>query len=376
MKILISINTSWNIYNFRVELIKALQSKGHQIIALAPKDEYITKLETLGIKCIDINMNQQGINPFHDLKLIRDYYSIFKTIQPDLILSYTIKPNIYGNLAARMLTIPTINNISGLGTIFIKKTIVSYIGRLLYKIGLASSSHVFFQNNEDRQLFLKHKLIKSTKNSVIPGSGVDITYFKSNRTTNQGNRFLFVGRLIRDKGVIEFLEAALRVLQTYPNKQFFLAGELGYNNNTALTKSKLDYYLNQPSQIQYLGKTDDIKSLLSEVDVMVLPSYREGLSKSLIEAAAMSLPIITTDVPGCREVVEHNFNGILCEAQSISSLENAMLDMILLSNETRHLMGLNGRLKIVNNFSNATVINTYLQQIKTIFSLQKLNHEN
>lgn len=376
MKIIISLNTTWNIYNFRLELIKVLQSKGHEVIALAPKDEYAAKLEALGIKCIDIKINQQGINPFHDLKLIRDYYSIFKTIQPDLILSYTIKPNIYGNLAARMLTIPTINNISGLGTLFIKKTIISYVGRLLYKIGLASSSHVFFQNNEDRQLFIKYKLINATKNSVIPGSGVDTTYFTSNRTTNLGNRFLFVGRLIRDKGVIEFLEAALKILQKYPNKQFFLVGELGYNNNTALSKLDLDYYLDQSSQIQYLGKSDDIKSILREADVMVLPSYREGLSKSLIEAASMSLPIVTTNAPGCREVVEQDFNGILCQVQSISSLENAILEMILLSNETRHLMGLNGRLKIIEKFSNTIVIKTYLQQIKTIFLFQNLNHEN
>ena len=376
MKILISINTFWNIYNFRVELINALQSKGHEVIALAPKDAYATKLEALGVKCVNINMNQQGINPFGDLKLIRDYYSIFKMIQPDLILSYTIKPNIYGNLAAKILAIPTINNISGLGTIFIKKTLVSYVGRLLYKIGLTCSSHVFFQNNEDQQLFIKYKLIKPTKNSVIPGSGVDTTYFKSNRTTNLGNRFLFVGRLIRDKGVIEFLEAALKILQTYPDKQFLLIGELDCNNKTALNKSSLDYYLNQSSQIQYLGKTDDIKSLLSEVDVMVLPSYREGLSKSLTEAASMSLPIITTDVPGCREVVEHKFNGILCQVKSMSSLENAILEMILLSNETRHSMGLKGRLKIIDTFSNTIVIKTYLQQIKDIFTHQNLNHEN
>jgi len=376
LKIIISLNTTWNIYNFRLELIKVLQSKGHEVVALAPKDAYVEKLKVLGVKCININMNQQGINPFRDLKLIRDYYSIFKMIQPDLILSYTIKPNIYGNLAAKILAIPTINNISGLGTLFIKKTIVSYIGRLLYKIGLASSSHVFFQNNEDRQLFIKYKLIKPTKNSVIPGSGVDTTYFKSNRTNNLGNRFLFVGRLIRDKGVIEFLEAALKILQTYPDKQFLLIGELDCNNKTAFNKSSLDYYLNQSSQIQYLGKTDDIKSILSEVDVMVLPSYREGLSKSLIEAASMSLPIITTDVPGCREVVEHKFNGILCQAKSMSSLENAILEMILLSNETRHSMGLKGRLKIIDTFSNTIVIKTYLQQIKYIFTHQNLNHEN
>ena len=376
MILLISVNTSWNAYNFRKKLILSLLENKHQVYVLAPFDCYTPKLELFGLTCIDIKINQNGVNPLVDFQLIRNYYQVFKKVNPDLILSYTIKPNIYGNLAARMLSIPTINNISGLGTIFIKKTVISYIGRLLYKIGLASSSHVFFQNNEDRQLFIKYKLIKSTKNSVIPGSGVDTTYFKSNRTTNLGNRFLFVGRLIRDKGVIEFLDAALKILQTYPHKQFFLIGELDCNNKTALNKSNLDYYLNQSSQIQYLGKTDDIKSILGEVDVMVLPSYREGLSKSLIEAAAMSLPIITTDVPGCREVVEHKFNGILCQAKSTSSLENAILDMILLSNETRHFMGLNGRLKVIDTFSNTIVIKTYLQKIKNIFTHQNLNHEN
>lgn len=371
MKIILSLNTTWNIYNFRVGLIKALQFQGHKVIALAPKDEYVDKLKALGVCCVNIKMNQQGVNPLRDLKLIRDYYSIFKTIQPDLILSYTIKPNIYGNLAAMLLTIPTINNISGLGTLFIKTTVVSYVGRLLYKIGLAYSSHVFFQNNEDRQLFIKANFIKSKSSSVIPGSGIDTTYFMPIRirTTNPGNRFLFVGRLIRDKGVIEFLEAALKILETYPNKQFLLVGELDSNNKTSLNKSDLNYYLNQSSQIQYLGKTDDIKSLLDSVDVMVLPSYREGLSKSLLEAAAMKLPIITTDVVGCRDVVEHGLNGFLCQAKSVSSLEKVILDMINLSSKTRHSMGVKGRFKVIKEFSSRMVINTYLEQIKKIKSL-------
>jgi len=368
LKILISINSSWNIYNFRLSLIKRLISEGFEVFGLAPKDEYVYNLEDLGIPCFDININQNGINPISDLQLIRDYIQVFKKIKPDLILSYTIKPNIYGNLAAYILGIPVVNNISGLGTLFIKSTLTSLIGQELYRISLKFSSHVFFQNSVDRQLFIDKKLINNNISSVIPGSGVDTTHFKSKRTINPGNRFLFVGRLIRDKGVIEFLEAALLVLQTYPDKQFFLAGELGCNNNTALNKLDLDYYLNQSSQIQYLGKTDDIKSLLNEVDVMVLPSYREGLSKSLIEAASMNLPIITTDVPGCRDVVEHSFNGILCQAKSITSLENAILDIILLSNESRHSMGLNGRLKVIEKFSNTIVINTYLQQIKNIYT--------
>lgn len=366
MKILISLNTSWNIYNFRVALIKALHSNGHEVFALAPKDEYMVRLEALGIKCIPIKINPKGINPFTDIYLIRNYYSVFKRLQPDIILSYTIKPNIYGNIAARILHIPVINNISGLGTLFIKTNIISYIGKLFYKFSLKFGSHVFFQNQNDRNLFIKEKLVTASKSSVIPGSGVNTTFFNSSKTSNSGNRFLFVGRLIKDKGVVEYLEASVSILKSHPEKEFLLVGEIGCKNNTALEKTDLEYYLNMSSQIKYLGKTDDIKSLLSSVDIMVLPSYREGLSKSLLEAAAMKLPIITTDVSGCREVVLDGFNGLLCAPKSKLSLEQVMLDMISLPEKTRHSMGVNGRLKVIEEFSDTIVINTYLDRIKTI----------
>lgn len=367
MKIIISINTAWNIYNFRQGLIKAIKAQGHQIIAVSPKDEYVEKLEEMGIQHLSITLDQKGMNPFKDLNLIKQYYTIFKSIRPDLVLSYTIKPNIYGNLAARRLKIPTINNISGLGTLFINSNITSYIGKLLYKIGLSTSKHVFFQNHEDKDLFIQSRLTSLKNSSVIPGSGVDIKHFKSNKSTNKGKRFLFSGRLIGDKGVFEYLEAAIIVLKKYPDIEFILVGEMGVNNKTAISTDDLNGYLEKYSQFKYLGKSDNMPDLLRTIDVMVLPSYREGLSKSLLEASAMKIPIITSDTPGCRDVVTHGYNGFLCKVKSVDSLSKRMKEMIEITEENRIEMGLNGRLRIKEFFSEEMVIKHYLNQINKLY---------
>ena len=367
MKVIISINTTWNIFNFRVGLIKTLQSQGYQVFALSPIDEYVERLEAMGVQHIPIKLDQQGINPFKDLNLIRQYYTIFKSIRPDLILSYTIKPNIYGNLAAKRLKIPTINNISGLGTLFINSNIItSYIGKLLYKIGLSSSKHVFFQNQDDKDLFIQSRLTSDKNSSLIPGSGVNIKHFKSNRITNKGKRFLFSGRLIGDKGIFEYLEAAIIVLKKFPDVEFLLAGELGVNNKTAISVDNLNGHLEKNSQLKYIGKSDNMLELLKTIDVMVLPSYREGLSKSLLEANAMKIPIITSDVPGCRDIVTHGYNGFLCKVKSVDSLARSIEKIIEISNEMRHEMGLNGRIHIEQFFSEEKVINHYLNQVNRL----------
>ena len=367
-KILINLNSSWNVFNFRLGLIKFLQSEGYEVFALAPIDEYVNYLESAGVKCYNISLNQKGVNPITDFILFLQYLRLFNKIKPNLILSYTIKPNIYGNFAARILKIPTINNISGLGTLFIKTNFISSIGKILYKLSLKSSNHIFFQNNNDLELFIKSRLIKPYKCSVIPGSGVNTSIFKQKKKINKGNKFLFVGRLIGDKGVFEYLEAAKQVLLEYPNVEFFLAGELGYNNKTAITKMQLDNYTNSNSQIKYLGKVDDMISLLESIDVVVLPSYREGLSKSLIEAASMSLPIITTDVPGCIDVVENEYNGLICKVKSIKSLENNIKKIIELSADKRHEMGMNGRKIAIAKFEEKIIIQNYLKIIKKVLN--------
>lgn len=366
-KIIINLNSSWNIFNFRLGLIKFLQSEGYEIIALAPKDEYLKHLKAAGIKCYNVYMNQKGTNPITDFFLFLQYLRLFNKLKPILILSYTIKPNIYGNFAANILNIPTINNISGLGTLFIKTDFISSIGKILYKLSLKSSEHTFFQNKNDLELFLESRLIKSNNCSVIPGSGVDAKKFNFARTHNKACKFLFVGRMIADKGVFEYLEAAVSILKKYPKKEFLLVGELGCNNKTALSKTQIESYTKKHPQIKYLGKTDNIVSLLESVDVMILPSYREGLSKSLIEAAAMQLPIITTNAPGCRDVVKDDFNGFLCRVKSKSSLEKAIFKMIDLNEHERLEFGANGRKIAVDKFSIVKVNKIYNSKIYEIF---------
>ena len=368
MRIVISINTTWNIYNFRFSLINELQKLGHEIIAIAPEDRYVYKLESINVKCYNLKINSKGTNPMDDVNLVRQYYKLFRDLKPDCILSYTIKPNIYGNFAAQLLKIPTINNISGLGTLFIKKSIATHFGKLLYKLSLNSSFHIFFQNSDDKALFIKNKLVKKNISSVIPGSGVNIKKFNFNRTDNKASKLLFVGRLIADKGVFEYLDAAVSILKKYPKKEFLLVGELGCNNKTAISENQLEDYTEKYPQIKYLGKTDNIISLLESVDIMVLPSYREGLSKSLIEAASMSLPIITTDVPGCRDVVKDGVNGFLCSIKSKSSLEIAINKMIGLNESDRLKFGVNGRKIVVNKFSSEIVNKIYISKINEIFN--------
>ena len=360
MKIIINLNTSWNIYNFRLELIDELRDRGHEVIAISPKDSYTSKLIDNGIKHYHINVNQRGTNPIADLKLIFKYRKLFSDLKPDIILSYTIKPNIYGNVAAQLLGIPTINNISGLGTMFIKGSISSMFAKLLYKFSLQKSKWVFFQNKYDLTFFLESNIVKKTQSSIINGSGVNTSIFKTNRKINQGKKFLFPARLIKDKGIYEFLKAAKLVAKEYSDVEFLLAGELGYNN-TSFNQKELNKWIDK--NIKYLGNSNSMKNIYKDVDVVVLPSYREGLSKTLIEAAAMSLPIITTNVPGCKDVVIDNFNGLLVKDKSVNDLKDKMIKMINFPNEKRLEFGKNGRKLAIQKFDSKIIIKEYINKI-------------
>lgn len=363
MKIIISANSYWNIYNFRIELIKSLIKRNFEVIALANDDKYKKLiLNETGIKCFNLKINSMGINPLDDLLLIKNYYKIFLKQKPDLILSFTIKPNIYGNFAAKLLGIKTINNITGLGTIFIKKNLISAIGKILYRFSLKFSGHIFFQNEFDQNLFTDLKIINNSNHSIIPGSGIDLNFFKCNRKKNLANNFVFLGRIIKDKGVIEFLDSALNVIKKFPGKKFILIGEFGVPNRTSIKKSQLKKYFHHP-QIKFIGKSNNIKNNLKNADVLILPSYREGLSRALLEGGAMSLPLITTNVPGCNDVVVDGYNGYLCEKKSISSLTKSILRMINNSEAERLTMGKNARILVEKKFSIENIVSIYHKKI-------------
>ena len=358
----IALNTSWNIYNFRLALIRELRDQGYRVVIIAPRDEYTQKIEEEGFTCYDIKMNNKGVNPLEDLFLIRSYYKLYKKIRPHVVLNYTIKPNIYSSLATKKLDIPTINNITGLGTVFLNNNFSSHIARLLYKISLHKNA-VVFQNKEDMKLFLEKKLVNQPAVTLIPGSGIDMEKFKSITQEKKDSKFVFlmIARLIKDKGFEEYIDA-IRMIRasSYGEKcTFKILGSLYLSNPTAIDKETLDGWIEE-GIIEYLGHSDNVQEEIEKVDCVVLPSYREGLSRVLLEASSMKKPIITTNVPGCRDVVDDGVTGYLVETKSSSQLANAMKKMLNLSVDELNMMGNKGREKVETHFSEQKIIAKYL----------------
>ena len=367
MKIIFSSNITWSIYNFRTPLLKLLQSEGHKIYTVANRDEYAEKLEAAGFRFEEINLNNNTTNPFEDLKTIYSYYKIYKKINPAIICHNAIKPNIYGTIAASILGIPTLNNISGLGTLFIKKSFSTTIAKWLYRFSQKRATKVFFQNNDDLKLFLQHKLITKNKCSIIPGSGVNTSTFKPNEKIKQATKFqfLFIGRLLYDKGIREYVEAATILKNNYPKIDFAILGPLYKNNTTAISEETLQHWIAK-GVINYLGQTDAVETIMANASCVVLPSYREGLSKVLIEASSMGLPIVTTNVPGCRDVVIDNVTGFLCEVKNSTDLAIKLEKMLVLTPIERQAMGKKARKRALDVFDEQLIIKQYKNAIYSI----------
>jgi glycosyltransferase involved in cell wall biosynthesis len=361
----IVINTSWNIFNFRLGLLRALQAEGYRIVCIAPRDKYSQKLQTLGFEYREIRINNKGTNPIEDIKLIGDFYRLYKTLRPHLLLHYTIKPNIYGTMAAALLDIPVISNISGLGTVFLNERLSSRIARVLYRFALRFPKKVFFQNPHDRELFIETKLVRERLTDLLPGSGVDTGTYRPQAVEKEAGApfvFLLIARMVKDKGIIEFVEAAEALAASHAHAEFWLLGSFYPGNPTAITEEEMTRWSDQ-GIVKYLGHSDDVPSVVAQADCIVLPSYREGLSRVLLEAASMAKPIITTDVPGCKDVVYDGVSGYLCRAKCSKSLKEQMLKMLKLTPARRIRMGRHGREKIVREFDESIVIEKYIDAI-------------
>jgi glycosyltransferase involved in cell wall biosynthesis len=370
-KIVISVNTAWNIYNFRSGLVKALIEYGYEVIVMAPDDEYSPRLTALGCRFISLSMDNNGTSPGRDLALLIKYWRALRLVRPAAYLGYTIKPNVYGSIAANRLGIPVINNIAGLGTTFINSTLLTCLVKRLYRLSLRRSSRVFFQNSDDRNLFLHEGLIQPELADVLPGSGIDLLHFFPLPLPSMRKRrfrFLLISRMLRDKGVDEFAAAAEIVHRHIPAVQFQLLGSVDANNPNAIPMERIRRWENS-GFIQYMNNTDDVRPYLAGADCIVLPSYREGVPRSLLEAAAMARPIIATDVVGCKDIVDHNINGLLCKVKDAADLAAKMIQMIRLSPEQRREMGARGRQKVALQFDEKVVISKYLsaiEQVKTV----------
>jgi glycosyltransferase involved in cell wall biosynthesis len=383
-KILISINTSWNLYNFRAGLIRALVEAGYEVVVAAPPDDYSARLKELGCRYIPLPMSNKGTNPASDLWLLMRFWWLFRQEKPHAYLGYTVKPNIYGSIAAHSLGIPVINNIAGLGAVFIKDNLLTQLVKRLYKLALSKSCTVFFQNEDDRVMFVSAGLVPAAITDRLPGSGVDLAKFAyqvplgklgldqvdehvgldilSLQPVRLEHKvsFVLIARMLFDKGIGEYVEAARLIKVRYPQVTFNLLGFLDVQNPAAISRSQMNEWVSE-GVVNYLGTSDDVRPFINSTDCVVLPSYREGVPRSLLEAAAIGRPIITTNAVGCKEVVDDGVNGYLCQPKDAVDLANKIEKILLLSDKHRTEMGLRSREKVEREFDERVVIGKYLR---------------
>ncbi len=392
MKILICLNTAWNLLNFRGGLIRALVAQGYEVVAVAPNDSYAPRLAALGCRFVPLPMDNQGTHPGRDAVLLWRFVRLLMRERPDVYLGYTVKPNVYGSLAARFLNITVVNNIAGLGAVFIKQGWLVRVVRKLYSVALARSAKVFFQNDDDRQLFIAGGLVRAEVTALLPGSGIDLARFAvpdvmasearqswsaeymdchgasaPRNDDSTGFRFLLIARMLWDKGVGEYVEAAKLIHERWPQAECCLLGFVDAQNPTAISAAQMQAWVAQ-GVVKYLGVSDDVRVEIAAADCIVLPSYREGTPRTLLEAAAMGRPIITTDAVGCREVVDDGINGLLCKVQDANDLADKMAQMLSLSQAQRTEMGLRGRAKMEAEFDEQIVIAKYLDVISELIN--------
>jgi glycosyltransferase involved in cell wall biosynthesis len=368
--VVLSANSDWNIANFRPGLIRALHGAGYDPLIIAPQDLGVEeRMRALNVDRVPIRIDRSGVNPWSDLKLLATYRRLLKRLRPAAYLGYTIKPNIYGSMAAASLGIPALPNVSGLGTAFIRNGLLQHIVTRLYRSGFRHAPVVFFQNAEDRDLFVSRRIVRPRQARVLPGSGVDLDRFAPAPSTDGPATFLFIGRLLRDKGVIEFVEAARALNDVLPSARFQLLGPIDEGNRTSIRRAELEQWMRQGA-IEYLGTTDDVRPFIAAATAVVLPSYREGLPRSLLEAGAMGRPLIATDVPGCRDVIVDGVNGYLCAVRDRFSLAAAIRRMAELPHERRVAMGEAARRQVQDRFSEELVVRTYLDVLRDVTAVQ------
>ncbi len=367
MHILMTVNATWNIWNFRRPLVEALLADGHRVTVLAPPDDAVADLERIGCRFRPLEMSVKGLNPVADLMLQGRLRRIFQEEQPGAVLSFTIKNNIFGAHAAAAVGVPFLPNVTGLGTAFLSGGLLQTIAEQLYRRAFRGLPIVFFQNEDDRELFIHRKLVCVDQARTLPGSGIDLVRFALAAMPPQGSPpvFLMIGRLLRDKGVIEFVAAARQMKARHPDVRFQLLGATGSENRTAIDAAAVRKWVAE-GLVEYLGTTSDVRPAIAAASCVVLPSYREGAPRTLIEAAAMGRPLLATDVPGCRAVVDPGVTGFLCEVRSADSLAAAMERFMKLSPRARTAMGEAGRRKMEREFDQSLVVAAYREALVAV----------
>ena len=361
MRVLLLANSDEGLYQFRNELIVTLLQDNEVFLGI-PNGKYVEYFKGIGCNVENTNYDRHGINPFNELKIISRYKKMLKNIKPDIVFTYTIKPNIYGGIACSSLNIPYISNITGLGTAVENGGLLQIIALVLYKIGLKNAKKVFFQNSENKRFMIKKNVVKGPCD-LLPGSGVNLSKYKVTEYP-KGNvvNFLFVARLMKEKGIDIYLDAAIAIHKKYPNTLFHVCGskEIEYDM-TELNK------LVKEGFVVYHGEVENIKDMYKMASCTIHPTYYpEGLSNVLLESCACARPIITTNRPGCREVVEDGVNGYIIKEKNCDDLIKKIEIFLNKDIEERKQMGIAGRKKVEREFNRTVVINKYLNEIESI----------
>ena len=357
-KILFLSNHFITLFSFRKELIKRLCERGHEVYISSPEDEQFAYFEEMGCKIIPTAMSRRGKNPIEDMKLVADYKRIMREVKPDIIFSYTIKPNIYGCMASNALGYKQVCNVTGTGTTFMQETMLSKLSRLLYKMSMKKAYKVYFQNTGDRDYFIRHKMIEDNW-EMLPGSGVNLEQHKlCPMPASDELRFIYIGRLMGMKGVEQYLEAARVIREKYPNTKFYAAGFVEEEKYKPMVES-----FHEQGIIEYLGFRKDIDQWIEHCHCTVLPSLGgEGVPNVLLESAATGRVCISSDIHGSREVVDDNVSGWLFTPGSTEELIEKIERFIALDDGERRQMGLRGRSKMEREFDREIVIGKYIKE--------------
>ena len=352
MKYLIITNNSGGLYCIRKELMERLIRDGNELYVVTPFDEFVDELRALGGHLIEQDLNRRGMNPFQEIQLLWAYRNIIKRVSPDRIITYTIKPGIYGGLLARRMKIPYIVNVTGLGTAFQRAGLLRMLVVRLWKTALQSAESVFFENQGNAQVFLDYDIVPADKIHVLPGAGVNLDDFPYAMYPPEGElvRFLFIGRLMREKGIEELLCAMEQLYQKCPNIRLDIVGRYEEDYESELQEIQAHGF------VKFHGYQRDVRPYIRQAHILVLPSYHEGMANALLEAAAMGRPLITSKVSGCMEAVRDGETGFLCESQDVHSLTEKMERFIHLPYEQKKQMGLRSHEFVAERFDRKKVV--------------------
>ena len=355
MKIMIIANDTSGLVLFRKNFISRLIADGNEIVVLSPLGNRVDELIEIGIELINTPMSRRSINPINDLKLISQYYKLIKKENPEYIITYTIKPNIYGGLCSRYLHVPYAVNVTGLGTAF-QLNRLKYLIVKIYRIALKKAKVVFCENSSIGEEFVKEKIVASSKICVLNGAGVDLEKFKYLEYPDNSIvfKFLFIGRVMKEKGIDELLEATQNLIKSGVQCKLIVVGK--YEEDYTTKFSRYEW-------LEFVGSQKDVRPFIKECHCFVLPSWHEGMANTNLECAASGRPVITSDIPGCRESVVDGVSGLLCKAKNAQSLFETMKHMTLLSSFEREKMGKEGRKHMVKYFDKRKVVDKTIKAL-------------